>query len=101
MECWSGWVVCGQVLSASLMAQHLKPKFQYGPGVVQSLPPSLVSNTSSRPTHTGSGGPRRGAGEVLVPRLDAGPIVDPRSALQRRPRCLQLPAVADAVPRPG
>ncbi len=34
---------------AGSMDQHLKPKFQYGPGTVQEAPPSLVSKTSSRP----------------------------------------------------
>src|SRR3954467_11211009 len=52
--CWSGWVVWWQspVCLDGSMLQQGKLKFQYGPGVVQVAPASLVSNTSSSPMYT-------------------------------------------------
>jgi hypothetical protein len=43
IECWSEWVVSGQVFFDSRMFQQPNPKFQYGPGVVQVEPPLVDS----------------------------------------------------------
>src|SRR5947209_2716682 len=53
-ECWSECVVWWQspVCLVGSMLQHGNPKFQYGPGVVQLVPASVLSYTSSRPTYT-------------------------------------------------